>query len=133
MFEDKDLYTFPLEDNVEEVVVVDETEVKVEDAQVEVTEDVIEDLPEEPVVVKKKKAPKPVEVEEPAEEQPVVVEEEKTFDKVAIYSARPAFWSGVGKVERGYNIVTKEQADKWVTRIHVRMATPEEIQGVLNK
>jgi hypothetical protein len=33
----------------------------------------------------------------------------------------------VGKVYRGYNIVTKEQADKWLTRDHIRLATPEEV------
>jgi hypothetical protein len=28
---------------------------------------------------------------------------------------------------QGYNIVTKEQADKWLTRDHTRLATPEEV------
>jgi hypothetical protein len=46
---------------------------------------------------------------------------------VAIYSERNVSWIGVGKVSKGYNIVTREQADRWLTRKHVREATPEEV------
>ena len=46
---------------------------------------------------------------------------------VALYSDRNVHWSGVGKLEKGYNIVTKEQAAKWLTRNHVREASPEEV------
>jgi|GEM_PF-2428220 hypothetical protein len=46
---------------------------------------------------------------------------------VAIYSDRNVSWIGVGKISKGYNIVTKDQADKWLTRNHVREATPEEV------
>jgi len=46
---------------------------------------------------------------------------------VAIHSTKNVVWEGVGKVEKGYNIVTKAQADKWVTRSHIRLATPEEV------
>jgi hypothetical protein len=46
---------------------------------------------------------------------------------VAIYSDRNVSWIGVGKISRGYNIVTPEQAEKWLTRNHVREATPEEV------
>lgn len=48
-------------------------------------------------------------------------------DTVAIHSTRNVTWSGVGKVYSGYNIVTKDQADKWLTRSHVRLATPQEV------
>ena len=48
--------------------------------------------------------------------------------KVAIHSTKSVHWQEVGSVSRGYNIVTKKQADKWLTRSHVRIATPEEIQ-----
>jgi hypothetical protein len=53
--------------------------------------------------------------------------EEAKPDKVAVHSSRNVSWAGVGKVYRGYNIVTKEQADKWLTRGHIRLATPEEV------
>lgn len=46
---------------------------------------------------------------------------------VAIYSDRNVSWTGVGKISRGYNIVTPEQAEQWLTRNHVREATPEEV------
>jgi hypothetical protein len=53
-------------------------------------------------------------------------------DKVAIYSTKNVRWEEAnGAVYRGVNIVTKDQADKWLTRSHVRIATPEEVQKVL--
>jgi len=48
-------------------------------------------------------------------------------ERIAVFSTKNVTWSGVGKVYRGYNIVTQEQADLWVTRDHIRLATPEEI------
>lgn len=45
----------------------------------------------------------------------------------AIYSDRNVSWTGVGKISKGYNIVTPEQAERWLTRNHVREATPEEV------
>jgi len=55
--------------------------------------------------------------------------EVKGKDKVAVYSTRNVNWSGVGQVSKGYNIVTKQAADKWATRDHIRIATPEEVAG----
>ena len=58
----------------------------------------------------------------------VVKQQEKPeVEKVAIYSSKNVTWTGVGKVYRGYNIVTQEAADKWLTRDHTRIATPEEL------
>lgn len=51
----------------------------------------------------------------------------KATKTVAVFSTRNVSWNGVGKVSRGYNIVTQEEADKWVTRDHIRIATPEEV------
>lgn len=48
-------------------------------------------------------------------------------DTVAIYSTRNVNWSGVGQVSKGYNIVTKQASEKWATRDHIRLATPEEV------
>jgi len=69
--------------------------------------------------VKPKKAPA----------QPAKSEDEKT----AIFSTKNVTWAGVGKVFRGYNIVPKQEADKWLTRSHVRLATPEEVAGEFGK
>jgi len=50
-------------------------------------------------------------------------------DKVAIYSTSNVRWEEAnGAVYKGVNIVTKDQADKWLTRSHVRLATTEEVQ-----
>lgn len=54
-------------------------------------------------------------------------------ETVAVFSTKNVTWNGVGKVYRGYNIVTKEQADKWLTRDHIRLATPEEVAKEFNK
>jgi hypothetical protein len=51
----------------------------------------------------------------------------KEKDTVALYSTRNVNWSGVGQVSKGYNIVTKQAAEKWVARDHIRIATPEEV------
>lgn len=56
----------------------------------------------------------------------------KEVEKVAIYSSKNVTWSEVGKVYRGYNIVTKDQAAKWLTRDHTRLATPEEVAKEFN-
>lgn len=58
-----------------------------------------------------------------------VVEEEPAEDltKVAIWSDKNVRWSGVGALVKGYNIVTKEAAEKWLSRGGIREATPEEV------
>ena len=48
--------------------------------------------------------------------------------KVALFSTKSVRWEEVGTLNRGYNIVTEKQADKWLTRSHVRIATPEEVE-----
>jgi hypothetical protein len=59
-------------------------------------------------------------------EQPSTIVK-KSNKTVAIHSTKNVSMPGVGKVYRGYNIVTPEQAEKWLTRDHIRIATPEEV------
>jgi len=59
---------------------------------------------------------------------PKIVAEPKKKETVALYSSRNVMWEGVGEVKRGYNFVTPEQAEMWKQRIHIRIATPEEIK-----
>lgn len=54
-------------------------------------------------------------------------------ETVAIYSTKNVTWSEVGKVYRGYNIVEKDAAEKWITRSHIRIATPEEVAKEFGK
>jgi hypothetical protein len=61
-----------------------------------------------------KKAPKPASVD--------------LSEKVALHSTKSVRWEEVGSLSKGYNIVTQKQADKWLTRSHVRIATPEEVK-----
>ncbi len=48
-------------------------------------------------------------------------------NKVAVYASRNLNWAGVGKLEKGYNFVKREAADKWLTLKAVRQASPEEV------
>lgn len=53
--------------------------------------------------------------------------------KVAVYSSKNLHWSEVGRLLKGYNIVTEDQAEKWLTNKNTRIATPEEVAGAYNK
>jgi hypothetical protein len=128
-------------ENVEEQVHV---EAPVVEAPVEhVAEPVAEPVVEAPVV----EAPV---VEAPAAEEPVqalgftetgaigsmaadgpsktIKSDVDLSEKVAVHSTKSVRWEEVGAISKGYNIVTKAQADKWLTRSHVRIATPEEVK-----
>jgi hypothetical protein len=54
-------------------------------------------------------------------------------EKVAVYSSKNVSWPGVGKVLKGYNIVTKTASEKWLKRDHIRIATPEEVARSFDK
>jgi hypothetical protein len=69
----------------------------------------------------------------PKEQSRTVVEPEAAKEKVAVYSLRNLSWIGIGTLTEGYNIVTKEDADKWITNKSVRTATPEEVKRAYGK
>jgi len=48
-------------------------------------------------------------------------------DKVAIYSERNIYMDKLGSIKVGYNIVSKEASEKWLTHRMVRIAPPEEV------
>jgi hypothetical protein len=62
-------------------------------------------------------------VPKPAKERVVA----DSSEKVAIHSTKNVYWPGVGKVLKGYNIVKSEQAERWLSKEHIREATPEEV------
>jgi hypothetical protein len=62
-----------------------------------------------------------------------IIEPSKTSEKVAIYSSKNLHWLKVGQLKPGYNIVTKEASEKWLTRKQVRLATPEELASYYGK
>jgi hypothetical protein len=52
----------------------------------------------------------------------------KKSDKtVAVKSTKNVVWTEVGKVTKGINLVTQAEADKWLTRDHITLVTPEEV------
>ena len=59
--------------------------------------------------------------------QPAAKKSAKKDATVAVYSSKNVVWSGVGKVDKGYNIITEKEAEQWLKRNHVRLATPEEV------
>jgi hypothetical protein len=60
--------------------------------------------------------------------KPAVKQPKKDVDeKVALNSTRNVSWVGVGKVLKGINIVTKDQAEKWLTRDHITVVKPEDV------
>jgi hypothetical protein len=92
-----------------------------------IAEEAVEEITEE-VKVEESEA-KELAVEEPVKKTVKKKEEPKAATMVAVYSSRSVSWEGVGSVKRGYNILTPEQADRWLKRVHVRLATPDEIRG----
>jgi hypothetical protein len=70
----------------------------------------------------------------PKEEPEAKHKVEKAADeKVALFSERNIFWNGVGEMVKGYNIVTKEVSEKWLTHNKVRIATPQEVAKYYGK
>ncbi len=69
---------------------------------------------------------------EPKKQEPKA-KKQNTEDKVALHSTRNVTWPEVGKVYRGYNIVSKSAAEQWLTRDHVRIATAEEVAKAFGK
>jgi hypothetical protein len=54
-------------------------------------------------------------------------------EKVALYSDKNIYWDGLGDLKVGYNIVSKEASEKWITRKAVRIAQPEEVASYYGK
>lgn len=63
----------------------------------------------------------------PRKDEETVQKIENPKEKIAIHSDRNIHWNGVGALEKGYNIVTKEASVKWLTHKSVREATPAEV------
>jgi hypothetical protein len=53
--------------------------------------------------------------------------EKPVKDNVAIYSNKNIYSSGFGKILKGYNIVERIDAEKWLTKPGIRIASPEEV------
>lgn len=69
-------------------------------------------------------SPQPAKVQTVPKPEPKPEEDET---KVALYVSRNLAWNGVGKLSQGFNFVSREVADKWLTLRAVREASPEEV------
>ena len=73
----------------------------------------------------------------PPEKQEERVEEadktENLTNKVALYSQRNIYMDNLGSLKVGYNIVSKEASEKWLTHRMVRIAPPEEVATYYGK
>ena len=58
---------------------------------------------------------------------------DKPKEKIALYSNRNLHWNGVGDLQRGYNVVTKEVSEKWLKHKSVRIALPDEVAKFYGK
>ena len=65
-----------------------------------------------------------IQPQEPVEK---IVKQKIKKDLVAIYSPKNIYWSGVGKLLKGYNIIEQHNVEKWLTKPGMRIATPEEV------
>jgi L-serine deaminase len=66
----------------------------------------------------------------PADKSPKVKATEPKETKiktVALFSTRNVLVEGIGKINKGYNIVDEDKAEQWLKRDHVRTATPKEV------
>jgi hypothetical protein len=116
----------PEVEHVEETPVVEEVQAVVEAPAYEAPEEVQALGSVAEGVIGATSAPKA-----PAKKKSAKATEVK--ETVALYSTKNVTWAGVGKVNRGYNIVEKDAAEKWLTRSHVRTATPEEVAKEFGK
>lgn len=58
---------------------------------------------------------------------------DKVEEKVALYSEKNLHWNGRGELQKGYNILSKEDSEKWLTRKDVRIATQDEVAKFYRK
>ncbi len=116
----------PVVEHVEETPVVEEVQAVVEAPAYQAPEEVQALGSVSEGVIGATTAPK-------APERKKSVKPAEKKETVALYSTKNVTWSEVGKVYRGYNIVEKEAAEKWLTRSHIRTATPEEVAKEFGK
>jgi len=73
----------------------------------------------------------------PPENKEEIVEEPKEStvltNKVALYSDKNLHMDNLGALKVGYNIVSKEASEKWLTHRLVRTASPEEVASYYRK
>lgn len=70
---------------------------------------------------------------EPKEEVEPLDKTKNLVNKIALYSERNLHMDNLGALKVGYNIVSKEASEKWLTHRLVRIAQPEELASYYGK
>jgi hypothetical protein len=70
---------------------------------------------------------------EPKEEVKEAGKTKILINQVALYSERNLHMDNLGVLKVGYNIVSKEASEKWLTHRLVRIAQPEELASYYGK
>lgn len=143
--------------DADDVVVEQAVEAPVEEALASVVEEAVAEelaVVEEPVIEEVVPEPTVIVAPEPVEAAPAITAVDggvigtgkvakkaaapkvakpasNVEEKVALLASRSVHWLGLGKLQKGYNIVSKQDAEQWVTLPTVRLATPEEIKTFL--
>lgn len=60
-------------------------------------------------------------------------EQKDKAEKIAIYTERNIHMDDLKPIKVGYNIVTREESEKWLTHRLVRLASPEEVASYYGK
>ena len=60
-------------------------------------------------------------------EEPVAQEPEEELPLEVVLADRNLYWSGVGKLKEGYNLVSKQDAEKWLRVKSVSSATASDL------
>lgn len=68
-----------------------------------------------------------------AKKKVVADKKDVEVEKVALWSNKNIRWTNVGELSKGYNIVTKEAAEKWLDKSGIREATPQEVAAHYGK
>ena len=63
----------------------------------------------------------------------VEIKQEDPKEKIAIYSEKNLHMDNLKPITVGYNIVSKEASEKWLTHRLVRIASPEEVASYYGK
>lgn len=71
--------------------------------------------------------------QKPSRKKAPVKKPEIEDDKALVWSDGNLNWSGVGTLKVGFNVVSKESAEKWVTLRKVRNASVEEAKEYYGK
>ena len=101
----------------------------------EAVETKVDDVAEQQEAAAPKEDPKPrtrrgraAKEDEPDNKADEPADEATGEEKVVIHTEGPIYWPQVGKLAKGYNLVSSDVAKKWLDRGYARKATAAEVK-----